>query len=268
MPMARNRRRRKTCHHKAGHALARWFFGFGTDRAVVLTVDEVRAGKRIRTAGGNLVRCEGMVLGSDILPWPHGPRVSGGGADDQAADDRWRAYRRDVELIDCYAGFHAEARYGHIGATAAVLAGGDRNMARFRAVVDAWFPGGEADGDGAERAALERRVVDWTRVLVGSPMGQAAIGSIAEALRIRGSLSDDRIARLCRSAYGDRECRFEGWAPHWPPTPRQLRRGFIPGPGDAPSRGTDRHDPLGRAAGRPERTYPAVARRPMEVNVP
>lgn len=36
-----------TCHHEGGHALVRWFFGYHTDRAVVQTVEELIAGKRV-----------------------------------------------------------------------------------------------------------------------------------------------------------------------------------------------------------------------------
>jgi len=38
-------RRMLTCHHEVGHALVLWFFGYDTDKATVLTVEEVRAGR-------------------------------------------------------------------------------------------------------------------------------------------------------------------------------------------------------------------------------
>ena len=43
--MIRTRGRRPlTCHHEAGHAVARWWLGFHLDDATVLSVEEVRAG--------------------------------------------------------------------------------------------------------------------------------------------------------------------------------------------------------------------------------
>ena len=65
-------RRSLTCHHEAGHALARWFFGYDTDRAVVQPVEAFLAGRRIRDRRGRLVTCEGMVTGYDICGWPFG----------------------------------------------------------------------------------------------------------------------------------------------------------------------------------------------------
>lgn len=222
-------RRRKACYHEAGHVLVRWFFGFEIDHAEVQAVEDVLAGRRLRTDRGRLLACEGLVAGADILPWPFGPRSAGVDAQEQAEEDRWRCYRRDVELIDCFAGFHAEAHYGRVHPNVAALAGGDDDLARFSAVVAGWFPGVEPNDGDAGYEALEARVDAWTRALIRSRQGRTAIRAVADALFIHGRLSGRRAAELCREAYGDRECAFEAWAEHWPPTADQLRRGFIPG---------------------------------------
>lgn len=235
-----SRRRRKTCHHEAGHALVRWFFGFEVERVVVQTVESVRAGRRLRTLGGRLVTCEGMVSGPDILSWPYGPQLVYGGLRDQAEYHRWRRYRRDVELIDCCAGYHAEAHYGRLHPTAAALMGGGDDIAQHSTVMRAWFPGvGPLDGHSVYEG-LHRRVDRWARALVRSPMGSAAIHAMAEKLRTRGRLSGVQVAAVCRDAYGGRECAFEAWAGRWPPTEKQLRDGFIPGTTEARASGSYR----------------------------
>lgn len=123
--MARTKGRRPlTCHHEAGHALVRWSFGYHTDRAVVQTVEAVLAGKRVRDRRGRLVTCEGIVTGYDICGWPFGRLKISGNAEDQAECDRVRAVSRDIELINCYAGFYDEATYTRRSVGACMLAGG------------------------------------------------------------------------------------------------------------------------------------------------
>lgn len=215
-------RRRATCHHEAGHAFVRWFFGFKTDRAVVQTDQEIRSGKRLRGRDGDLVTCHGMVSGDPIHDRPFGPWPQAGSPEQQAAGLRWWVYRRDVELIHCYAGFHAEAHYRRIDPAAAMLGGGGADMERFSAIMNAWSL------DKADRKELEAKVDAWTRALVRSPQGSAAIQTVANALMTRGRLSGAQIAALCREAYGGRECAFEAWANQWPPTVEQIRSGYIP----------------------------------------
>ncbi|MCJ2124347.1 hypothetical protein [Methylobacterium sp. J-077] len=215
-------RRRATCHHEAGHAFARWFFGFRTDRAVVQTGEEIRAGKRLRGRDGDLVTCHGMVSGDPIHDRPFRPWPVAGGPETQAAALRWWVYRRDVELIQCYAGFHTEAHYRRIDPAAAMLSGGGADMERFSAIMEGWSL------DKVDRSELEAKVDAWTRALVRSPQGSAAIQAIAGALMTRGRLSGAQIAALCREAYGGRECTFEAWANQWPPTVEQIRAGYIP----------------------------------------
>lgn len=221
-------RRLGVCEHEAGHALARWFFGFGTDRAVVMTPAEFLAGRRFRTGRGALVSCEGLVEGHDILPWPYGPREAIGGRAEQVREDRWRTCRRDVELIGCYAGFHAEAYGRGIHPMTAALAGGHQDLAQFTLVMAAWFPGVGPRDRHVGYEALEKDVSAWARALVRSATGWAAIQDMAAVLRRRGRLSGRQIATACRRAYGGRECPFDAWVPHWPPTTRQLRDGYVP----------------------------------------
>ncbi|MCJ2093982.1 MULTISPECIES: hypothetical protein [unclassified Methylobacterium] len=215
-------RRRATCHHEAGHAFVRWFFGFRTDRAVVQTGEEIRAGKRLRGRDGGLFTCHGMVSGEPIHEWPFRPWPLAGSPEQQAAGLRWWTYRRDVELIHCYAGFHAEAHYQRVDPTAAMLGGGGADMERFSAIMEGWSL------DKAARSELEAKVDAWTRGLVRSPLGSAAIQAVASALMARGRLSGAQIAILCRQTYGGRECAFEAWATCWPPTMAQIRAGYIP----------------------------------------
>jgi hypothetical protein len=215
-------RRRATCHHEAGHAFVRWYFGFKTDRAVVQTAEEIRAGKRLRRRDGDLVTCLGMVSGDPIHDRPFHPWSQIGSPEKQAAELRWWAYRRDVELINCYAGFHAEAHYRHIGPIAAMLGGGGADMEQFSAIMEGWSL------DKADRSELAAKVDAWTRAVVRSPRGSAAIQAVADALMASGRLSGAQIASLCREAYCGRECAFEAWSSCWPPTIEQLRAGFIP----------------------------------------
>ncbi|QEE37589.1 MULTISPECIES: hypothetical protein [unclassified Methylobacterium] len=215
-------RRRLTCHHEGGHALVRWFFGYHTDRAVVQTVEELIAGKRVRDRRGRLVACEGIVTGYDICGWPFGRLKISGSAEDQAEYDRVRAVSRDIELINCYAGFYAEAAYARRSVRGCMLAGGGGDIKNSRAILDAWHLPEE------ERRAVTLAAEALASALVRSPQGAAAIKAIADVLMTRGQASGDRIAALCRKAYGGRECAYGAWVDHWPPTLDQIRTGHIP----------------------------------------
>ena len=216
-------RRRHSCIHEAGHAFVRWFFGFETDRAVVQTAGDIRAGKRLRGSDGRLVACHGMVSGPPIfvgLPHAGGEFPPPG----LATLDRWVAYRRDVELIHLCAGFHAQAHHARRDPNATALSGGLSDLAQFGAVMQAC----SLDRGSGEREALEARVTAWTRALVRSPQGSMAIRAIADALMVTGRLSGVQIARLCREAYGGQQCVSEAWVNCWPPTGAQLKAGFMP----------------------------------------
>lgn len=215
-------RRPLTCHHEAGHALVRWFFGYHTDRAVVQTVEALLAGKRVRDRRGRLVSCEGLVTGYDICGWPFGPLKISGSAEDQAECNRVRAVSRDIELINCYAGFYAEAAYTRRSVGGCMLAGGGGDMKNSRAILDAW------DLPEEEYRAVTLAAEARASALVRSPQGAAAIKAIADVLMLRGQISGDRIASLCRTAYGGRECAYGAWMDQWPPTLDQIRAGYIP----------------------------------------
>ena len=100
----------------------------------------------------------------------------------------------------------------------------DGDLEHFRAILGAWGLNDRSpDGKAAWRFAETR-----AKALIRSPMGAAAVQSIAEALHQRGELDGEEVAALCRDAYGGRECRFGAWTDHWPPTLAQIRAGHIP----------------------------------------
>lgn len=220
-------RRRLACHHEAGHALVRWFFGHRTDRAVVLTVEEVLAGVKVENRKGIAVECEGVVEGYDICGYPFGPIQLAGGGAEEAKFNRHRAIARDIELINCYAGFYAEALYSRVPAGEAMFAGGLADMNHARIVLDAWPLSAE------ERRVVELNADARAKALVRSPKGRAAIKAIADVLMDRGEIDGDEIAGLCRVAYDGLECAFGAWSNHWPPTLTRIRSGHIPEPPSA-----------------------------------
>lgn len=216
-------RRRLTCHHEAGHALTRWYFGHMTDRAVVLTVEEVRAGKQIERRRGPPVSCEGTVYGYDICnPHHGGPTKLPDNPVLEAEINARRAVDRDVELINCFSGICAEAHYRHSSFDTALFEGGQCDLKGMRALLDGWGLFGDA------RYTLEGQAQMLAVALVRSPAGAAAIKTMADALMGRGEITGDEIGRLCRVAYGGQQCEFGAWNAHWPPNPAQLRAGFIP----------------------------------------
>lgn len=216
-------RRRLTCHHEAGHALTRWYFGHKTDRALVLTVDEVRAGKIVKNRKDiDIISCEGIVEGYDIHGYPYGPIHTAGSAEEQNYSNYLRAINRDVELINCFAGFIAEAHYRHASVSGCMLAGGIQDMQLAQDLVGAW------DLSDEEQRELLRLSESRAAALVRSKPGSVAIKAVANALMERGRLTGGQIARLCRNAYGGRECAQGAWNAHWPATPKQIRAGFIP----------------------------------------
>ena len=224
-------RRPLTCHHEAGHALARWYFGHRINRAIVLTVEQVRAGVQMENRRGiPVVGCEGMVDAYSICGYPYGPaRMTIDPADATTDFLRLWCVSRDIALIECYAGFYAEAAYRRCSVAGSMLAGGDRDMKSAEAILGGWNLSEE------ERRSLSLAAEDRASALVRSRMGSAAIQSIATSLMIHGEIDGDEIASLCRAAYGDRECAFGAWSDHWPPTLAQIRSGHIPDP-PAPTR--------------------------------
>lgn len=223
-------RRPLTCHHEAGHALARWYFGHRMDRAVVLTVEEVRAGAQMENRRGiPVIGCEGMVDAYSICGYPYGPAYVT--IDPSTGPEFLRLWEvsRDIALIECYAGFYAESAYRRCSVVGSILAGGDGDMKSAAAILDGW------DFSEEERDLVTLSTQDRAAALVRSRRGSAAIRSMAAALQIKGEIDGDEIASLCRAAYDGRECAFGAWSSHWPPTLAQIRNGHIPDP-PAPTR--------------------------------
>lgn len=223
-------RRPLTCHHEAGHALVRWYFGYDTDRAIVLTAEDVRAGVQMENRRGiPVVGCEGMVDAYSICGYPYGPaRVEMDPATGPEFIQRW-AVSRDIALIECYAGFYAESAYRRCSVIASILAGGDGDMKSAADILGGWDLAEE------ERNAVVLSAQDRAAALVRSKMGSAAIRAMAAELLDRGEIDGEEIASLCRAAYGERQCAYGAWSDHWPPTLAQIRGGHIPDP-PAPSR--------------------------------
>lgn len=215
-------RRRLTCHHEAGHALARWFFGHMTDRVVVLTVEQVRAGEAIEDGRGRKIQCEGLCEGYDILGYPFGPVHIADDPEEEAKVNYYRAVLRDVELISCHAGFFAEAHYAKACPTVCMFSGGLEDMEQVKVVFDAWALHGD------DRHALATLTEKRAAALVRSRKGGAAIRALADALMKRGEVECEEIGAIFRRSYDGQQCRFGGWNAHWPPTLNQLRAGFVP----------------------------------------
>ncbi|MCJ2114188.1 hypothetical protein MKK64_23755 [Methylobacterium sp. E-025] len=216
-------RRRLTCHHEAGHALVRWYFGYDTDKAVVLTVEELIAGRMIEDRQGNLVTCEGLVDGYDIIGYPFGPRtIHNLPPGEQDEFNRCRAIARDIEFINCLAGIYAEARYRKMSAGGCMFSGGLEDMKHFKILVNAWkLPE-------KEQRAISGLAEARAAALVRSPMGSAGIRNLADLLMEHGEVDGEKIAAVFRQAYGGRQCAYGAWDAHWPPTLIQIQDGFVP----------------------------------------
>jgi hypothetical protein len=218
-------RRPLTCHHEAGHALARWRFGHATHRVVVQTRAAFEAGVGIRNHRGDLIHCEGMVEGYEICDGPHEasnlPATSASGFLDHVLT---RNVDREVDLIVSCAGYVAEARYRRWSPGACAFAGALDDLAHVRKVLDEWGLNEDA------RREAARLAEDRAKALVRSPRGWRAVKAMADALLARGELDGGEVARLCRDAYDGREQTRQAWETAWPPRLSDLRADLMPGP--------------------------------------
>ena len=200
-------RRPLTCHHEAGHAVARWWLGHLSDEAVVLTVAEVRAGVTIPGRRGRQQHAEGAVNGYDLVE----PSMQG----------RELAFRTEASFVEMLAGPCAEARYRRQSLSLCLFEGGARDLAEMARLRRDGF------GDGQEGEQASARAVGIALSLVRSPMGWAAVQAIAAALLDRGRIDGGDVDALCSVAYGT-PYAYDRWAEAWPPTPAQVRAGFLP----------------------------------------
>ena len=222
--MIRTRGRRPlTCHHEAGHAVARWWLGFHTDDVAVLTVDEVRGGAMLPDRRGREHRCEGLANGYDIH-FPHArEQVCGSwdSADHRASFILSAGRRADMALVELYAGGYAEARFLRRSAFACFLSGGGGDVDQAREIAADWFD------TQADQQAAHARAETIARAFVRSPKGWAAIKAVAGALLGRGRIDGDEVDALCSAAYGA-PFAYDRWAEIWPPTAEQIRSGHLP----------------------------------------
>ena len=200
-------RRRLTCHHEAGHAVARWWLGHLSDEAVVLTIDEVRAGITIPGRRGQQQHAEGAVNGYDLVePGMRGQEL---------------AFRTEANLVEMLAGPCAEARYRRQSLSWCLFEGGAvdlAEMARLRR---------EGFGDGPEGEQAVARAEGIALSLVRSRKGWAAIQAVAGILLDRGRINGGDVDALCSAAYGT-PYAYDRWAGAWSPTLAQIRSGYLP----------------------------------------
>ena len=216
-------RRRSTCHHEAGHALARWWLGFDTDRAAVLSVEDAKAGVGLEDRRGKMrYGLEGMVCGYPIH-MPLARQVVDGDteAGARAIIARRAPIRIEMSLVMTYAGAFAQAAFTKQSGMWSFVAGGQGDLDDAKTIAAEWFIE-EADQDRVHRQG-ER----LAKALVRSPKGSAAIHAMAEVLYQCGDLDGVEIDALCSAAYGEPYV-YDRWAEAWPPTPAQIRSGFLP----------------------------------------
>ncbi len=200
-------RRPLTCHHEAGHAVARWWLGHLADQAVVLTMDEVRAGVTIPGRRGREQQSEGSVVGYDLVE----PHMRG----------QERAFRTEANFVEQLAGSYAEACYRRRSVSLCLFEGGAGDLAELARLRIETF------GDDPEGQRAVMRADSISRTLVRSPMGAAAVRVVADTLLARGRINFLQIDALCSAAYGA-PFAYDRWSGAWPPTPAQVRDGYLP----------------------------------------
>ena len=215
-------RRRSTCHHEAGHVLARWYFGHFTYRVHVLKIDQVMNSIPIVDRQGRIHYAEGLMESYDIcsrrfrlvdrayIIASHGPEV---GRDFDMAPQ--------VEMIECYAGAYAEAQYTGDNVDDIILTGGEKDEAMALELADRW----------TENEIKRNRMIIKARqraeALVSSKKARLALSGMAQTLFRHGKVYGDVLEKVCEDAYQTAPALCS-WRSHWPPTLTQLRSGFVP----------------------------------------
>ena len=209
-------RRPLTCHHEAGHAVARWWLGFRTDDVAVLTVDAVLAGETLADRRGRAQRCEGLVNGYDIhIPTAREQMAGLWDSVAHRANFVSQASRRaEMAIVELYAGPYAETRYTKRSALDRFLAGGMGDVNAVREIAAGWFA--TEDEQKVTRAYLGR-----------SPLGWAPLLAFPPPLLGGGRLDGDEVDTLCSATYGA-PFAYDRWAECWPPSPAQIHAGFLP----------------------------------------
>ena len=216
-------RRRLTAVHEAGHVLARVYFGHDFDRAVVRSVAEVLDGPHV-TERGHEIEVEGVVEGYDLCSRWTSPELlrarQGDTAEQRDAVVRHGFMSAEMEMMECFAGPIAEARFRHCALVAVTLTGGDEDWRCAEGLAAKWFP---SDPGAALRLAEKR-----AGSLVRSQPGWHAIGRMAAVLVDRGVLDCEEATDIFAAAYGAPAPPLVAWASRWPPSLEMIRTGGLP----------------------------------------
>lgn len=204
----RTGRRPKTCYHKAGHCLARWWFGHTFDRVLVLTTEQVAQGiQPLNRRSVLLTDVEGFMDAYDLMPMltPAMLDGMGGKPEDLARMQRNARVSVEMNLIECYVGAAAEARYCKCSVIAALWMGGNGDMAQVRRMLDTWYPDPDA------RRLADIQATQRAAALVRSEAGWQAVTALASALMERGELQWSEAEPLLAAAYGHTQPNPNAW---------------------------------------------------------
>jgi hypothetical protein len=208
--------------------LGRWFFGYDTHGAWVLTVDQVLRHDWPIDDRGRICEAEAMVERYDIVsPVMSTAKIDGMEANGGTEPDVLALMRHEmpkaaeVAMIESIIGPIAEARFRKCGLIVAIWEGGKADIDTMDAIAAAWFPEDQ-------RSAITRLAEKRASALVRSPKGWAAITAVGEALFECGRVEGDEIEAMCSAAFGREMSPFGGWSSHWPPTLEMLRDDTFP----------------------------------------
>lgn len=212
------------CFHEAGHCFVRWAMGHRTERLVVQTPNEVRAGKPISGRNGRPFHgLEGASVGYGLAPnfilkdedrdWK---RVD---QETFAAFISSARLRLEMALVEAAGGVEAEAR--HLGVARSVVEkeGGAEDVERVRL----WcrFYVRPADATRVKAEAQQR-----AQALVIAPPAWAAITAVALALKKAGELEWLALDRMMAQGCGCMQPSLAKVLVCWPTVVDLLRRDF------------------------------------------